>query len=46
MPFQLNNKTAIVTGGGSGIGESISRIFAQAGASVHVLTFQQKTARS
>ncbi|MFN7117306.1 MAG: SDR family NAD(P)-dependent oxidoreductase [Saprospiraceae bacterium] len=37
MPFQLTQKTAIITGGGSGIGASISKIFAEAGASVHIL---------
>ncbi len=32
--FSLSGKTAIVTGGGSGIGESISRVFAQQGAEI------------
>jgi 3-oxoacyl-[acyl-carrier protein] reductase len=35
--FRLNNKVAIVTGGASGIGLSISRLFAQQGAVVHIL---------
>ena len=35
--FSLKNKVAIVTGGGKGIGESISKIFAQQGAIVHIL---------
>ncbi len=35
--FQLNNKTAIVTGGASGIGLAISQLFAKHGAMVHVL---------
>jgi NAD(P)-dependent dehydrogenase (short-subunit alcohol dehydrogenase family) len=34
---ELDNKTAIITGGGSGIGKSISKIFASAGAHVHIL---------
>lgn len=37
MPFRLDHKTALITGGGSGIGASISRIFAEAGANVFVL---------
>jgi len=34
--FSLSGKTAVITGGGSGIGESISRVFAQQGAEVHI----------
>ena len=37
MPFSLDNKIALITGGGSGIGESIGRVFARAGAQVHLL---------
>ena len=33
----FRNKVAVITGGGSGIGESIARLFAQSGASVHIL---------
>lgn len=36
-PFRLDGKKALVTGGASGIGESISRVFAAAGASVTIL---------
>lgn len=35
--FKLENKIAIVTGGGSGIGKAISLLFAQQGAKVYVL---------
>jgi NAD(P)-dependent dehydrogenase (short-subunit alcohol dehydrogenase family) len=34
--FRLENKIAFVTGAGSGIGESIARVFAEAGAFVYV----------
>lgn len=36
-PFRLDGKKALVTGGASGIGEAISRVFASAGASVTIL---------
>lgn len=35
--FSLTNKTALITGGASGIGLAISETFAQAGATVHIL---------
>jgi len=35
--FELNDKKAVVTGGGSGIGKAIARLFAQQGAFVHVI---------
>lgn len=35
--FNLTNKVAVITGGGSGIGKSISILFAQQGARVHIL---------
>lgn len=44
MPFRLDHKTALITGGGSGIGASISRIFAEAGATVFILDLSEENA--
>ncbi len=41
---RLENKTAIVTGGASGIGLAISRRFAMEGAQVHLLDLKQEEA--
>ncbi len=35
--FELNNKRAVITGGGSGIGKAIATLFARQGAAVHIL---------
>lgn len=43
--FSLKNKTAIVTGGGSGIGKAISLTFAEQGAKVHILDFNLEAAK-
>jgi len=40
--FSLKNKIAIVTGGGSGIGEAIAKTFAAQGAYVHILDFNKE----
>lgn len=37
--LSLKNKNAVITGGASGIGEAISKRFAEAGAFVHLLDF-------
>jgi 2-keto-3-deoxy-L-fuconate dehydrogenase len=40
--FDLHGKTAVITGGGSGIGRSISLLFAQQGATVFILELNAK----
>ncbi len=44
MMFSLQNKTAIVTGGGSGIGKATAILFAQQGAVVHILELNAASA--
>lgn len=44
--LRLNNKVAIVTGGGSGIGKAISLLFARQGATVCILDIDQEGAQS
>lgn len=42
--FKLNQKTAVITGGGSGIGKAVAELFAQQGATVHILELNSETA--
>ena len=42
--FSLQNKTAVITGGGSGIGHAISVLFAKQGAMVHILELDSENA--
>ena len=44
--FSLNNKTAIITGGASGIGEAISKKFADNGANIHILDYNNELGKS
>jgi NAD(P)-dependent dehydrogenase (short-subunit alcohol dehydrogenase family) len=45
MLFSLENKTAIITGGASGIGLSVAKIFAKQGATVHILELNEQLAK-
>jgi len=42
--FSLKNKSAIITGGGSGIGKAIAETFSQQGAHVHILDYDLQSA--
>ncbi|WP_420321985.1 SDR family NAD(P)-dependent oxidoreductase [Flagellimonas sp.] len=44
--FSLEGKNAVITGGGSGIGEAISKTFAGQGAVVHILELDSNKAKS
>lgn len=40
--FSLKNKTAVITGGGSGIGQAIAILFAKQGATIHILELNKE----
>ena len=44
--FSLQNKKAVVTGGGSGIGKAISVLFAKQGAEVHIIELSEESAKT
>lgn len=46
MKFDLQGKTAIVTGGGSGIGKAISKALAGNGANVHIFELRKEAAEA
>ncbi len=43
--FQLTNKIAVITGGGSGIGKAISILFALMGATVHIFELNSEASK-
>jgi NAD(P)-dependent dehydrogenase (short-subunit alcohol dehydrogenase family) len=45
-PFRLDGKRALVTGGASGIGEAVSRVFTEAGASVIICDIDENKAKA
>jgi NAD(P)-dependent dehydrogenase (short-subunit alcohol dehydrogenase family) len=45
-PFRLDGRTALVTGGASGIGDAICRVFSNAGASVIIVDIDESRARA
>ena len=42
--FNLKNKSAVITGGGSGIGKAMSVLFAKQGAQVHIIELNTEAA--
>jgi NAD(P)-dependent dehydrogenase (short-subunit alcohol dehydrogenase family) len=42
--FSLTNKTAVITGGGSGIGKGIAKAFDRQGATVHIIELNETNA--
>jgi len=42
--FSLKNKSAIITGGGSGIGRAIALLFARQGAEIHIIEIDEQQA--
>jgi 2-keto-3-deoxy-L-fuconate dehydrogenase len=44
--FSLQNKKAVITGGGSGIGKAIAVLFAWQGAEVHIIELTEESAKA
>lgn len=43
--FSLTGKTAVITGGGSGISRTIAALFARQGAAMHIIELNTETGR-
>jgi len=43
--FSLTGKSAVITGGGSGIGQAMAQLFAKQGATVHIIELNEEAAR-
>ena len=44
--FRLDGKTAVVTGSGSGIGKAVAKLFAQQGATVHLVDLNEEALKA
>ena len=44
--FRLDNKTAVITGGGSGIGKAIALLFSRRGADVYIIDMNEEGGKS
>jgi NAD(P)-dependent dehydrogenase (short-subunit alcohol dehydrogenase family) len=44
--LSLENKIAVITGGGSGIGQAIALLFAQQGAAIHILEMSEEAGQN
>ncbi|RYD83965.1 MAG: SDR family NAD(P)-dependent oxidoreductase, partial [Sphingobacteriales bacterium] len=44
--LSLQNKTAVITGGGSGIGKAIAQLFAKQGAAVHIIELTEEAGKA
>lgn len=44
--FSLQNKSAVITGGGSGIGKAIAQLFAKQGAAVHIIELNEEAGKA